>query len=59
MTVSGPVPRGVAGRGITWYDVLDVLPDASVDTVQQAYEAKVRRASALTVQVWHPPAGSG
>jgi curved DNA-binding protein CbpA len=30
----------VAGRGITWYDILDVLPDASADTIQQAYEAK-------------------
>ena len=30
----------MAGRGITWYDILDVLPDASVDTIQQAYEAK-------------------
>jgi curved DNA-binding protein CbpA len=30
----------MTGRGITWYDILDVLPDASVDTIQQAYEAK-------------------
>lgn len=30
----------MAGRGITWYDILDVLPDASVDTIQQAYDAK-------------------
>jgi hypothetical protein len=30
----------VAGRGITWYDILDVLPDASMDTIQQAYDAK-------------------
>lgn len=30
----------MAGRGITWYDILDVLPEASVDTIQQAYDAK-------------------
>jgi curved DNA-binding protein CbpA len=30
----------VAGRGITWYDILDVLPGASVDTIQRAYDAK-------------------
>jgi curved DNA-binding protein CbpA len=30
----------VGGRGITWYDILGVLPDASADTIQQAYEAK-------------------
>jgi hypothetical protein len=40
-TVSGPDPQGATGRGITWYDILDVLPDASADTIQQAYDAKV------------------
>ena len=30
----------MAGGGITWYDILDVLPDASADTIQRAYDAK-------------------
>jgi hypothetical protein len=30
----------VSGRGITWYDILDVLPDASAEEIQQAYDAK-------------------
>jgi curved DNA-binding protein CbpA len=28
------------GTGITWYDVLGVLPGASAEQVQQRYEAK-------------------
>jgi len=38
--VSGPDPQGATGRGITWYDILDVLPGASADQIQQAYDAK-------------------
>jgi hypothetical protein len=36
--VSGSDPEGPTGRGITWYDILDVLPGASADQIQQAYE---------------------
>jgi len=38
--VSGPDPGGATGRGITWYDILGVLPDASADEIQREYEAK-------------------
>jgi hypothetical protein len=38
--VSGPDPQGATGRGITWYDILDVLPGASADQIEQAYDAK-------------------
>ena len=38
--MSGSDPRGATGNGITWYDILGVLPGASADTIQQAYDAK-------------------
>ena len=38
--MSGPDPEGATARGITWYDILDVLPGSSADQIQQAYEAK-------------------
>jgi hypothetical protein len=40
--VSGHNPRNAAGRGITLYDVLGVLPGASPDTIQREYDAKTR-----------------
>jgi hypothetical protein len=30
----------VVGQGITWYDILGVLPQASAEEIQQAYNAK-------------------
>jgi hypothetical protein len=38
--VFGPDPRGTAGRGITWYDILGVLPSVSARRIQRAYDAK-------------------
>jgi len=38
--VSGPKPQSAMGRGITWYDILGVLPGASADTIQREYDAK-------------------
>jgi hypothetical protein len=38
--VSGSDPGGATGRGITWYDILGVLPDASAEAIQREYEAK-------------------
>ncbi len=40
--MSGPDPQGATGRGITWYDILGVLPGVSADEVQRAYEVKTR-----------------
>ena len=39
--VSGPEPRSATERGITWYDVLGVLPGASADKIQSEYDAKM------------------
>jgi hypothetical protein len=36
--VSGPGPA--AGSGITWYDILGVLPSVSVGKIQREYDAK-------------------
>jgi DnaJ domain len=36
--VSGPGPA--AGSGITWYDILGVLPSVSVRKIQREYDAK-------------------
>ena len=36
--VSGPGPA--AGSGITWYDILGVLPSVSVSKIQREYDAK-------------------
>jgi hypothetical protein len=38
--VSGSGSAGAAGRGVTWYDVLGVLPSASAAKIQRAYDAK-------------------
>jgi hypothetical protein len=39
-TVAGPGPA--AGRGITWYEILGVLPGVSADKIQREYDAKSR-----------------
>jgi hypothetical protein len=38
--VSGPCPGGAAERGITWYDILGVLPSVSAGKIQREYDAK-------------------
>jgi hypothetical protein len=38
--VSGPDPVGARDRGITWYDVLGVLPTAPAARIQYQYDAK-------------------
>ncbi len=38
--VFGPDPRVATGRGITWYDILGVLPSVSARQIQRAYDAK-------------------
>jgi hypothetical protein len=38
--VSGPDQLGARDRGITWYDVLGVLPSASAQRIQYQYDAK-------------------
>jgi DnaJ domain len=38
--VSGAEAGGATGRGITWYDILGVLPTASAAEIQREYEAK-------------------
>jgi hypothetical protein len=36
----GAVGPGLTGFGVTWYDVLGVLPGAQARTIQREYEAK-------------------
>jgi len=38
--VSGSDPGGALGRGLTWYDILGVLPGATEDTIRREYDAK-------------------
>jgi hypothetical protein len=38
--VSGSGPRGATGSGITWYDILGVLPSVSAGKIQREYDAK-------------------
>ncbi len=38
--MSGPVPWAATERGITWYDILGVLPSVSADKIQREYDAK-------------------
>jgi hypothetical protein len=36
----GAVGPGIMGFGVTWYDVLGVLPGAEARTIQREYDAK-------------------
>ena len=38
--MSGTSTRGATGRGITWYDILGVLPSVSAGKIQREYDAK-------------------
>jgi hypothetical protein len=38
--VSGSGPADAAGRTVTWYDILGVLPGASADKIRREYDAK-------------------
>jgi hypothetical protein len=38
--VSGPDPADARSGGITWYDVLGVLPSAPAERIQREYDAK-------------------
>jgi curved DNA-binding protein CbpA len=38
--VAAPSPPGAMGRGITWYDILGVLPSVSADKIRREYDAK-------------------
>ena len=45
--------------GISWYDVLGVLPGAEATKIRREYDAKTslrQRHGELTIYVWHPPA---
>jgi len=41
------VEPGVTGSGITWYDVLGVLPGAEARKIQREYDAKAASAEAM------------